>query len=322
MPKDLIHFAVAERTAKLLSDTQYAPALAHNTDGLLLGSVFHDALFYAITSAGKPLEKLAHELHGADGQDTYTLIRLQALHAAETKSPMAAALLVGIISHVFADITMHPMVWHFTGDYYAEDSNSRALARQRHRAMESLMDMTACPEKIHDPNFKLRRMLSRQKETLNACLPISAIAKRADMPAATVSKEIDTSWRLYAALQTAYCAKPLSWLLGAIRPLLPHAIAEFAALFYLPQLNKQRDYLLNTFVFRQPVTGEENKTSLNELMETAAQLAATLCRALEPTVFKNKPLNLTEIGPSMDTGLAKTATSAARFFATPPFPAL
>ena len=167
MPKELIHFKTAQRTAALLEKTKFAPCLHAHPQGLLLGSVFHDALFYGITPSARPLERLTHRLHGADGQDTFTLLRLQTQHAAEAKDrKLPAAMLVGMVSHIFADVVMHPMVWHFSGDYYATDLNERSRARQRHRALESLMDMVACPEMIRQPNYLIRQMLKQDRKSV------------------------------------------------------------------------------------------------------------------------------------------------------------
>lgn len=321
MPKDLIHFTIAERTAALLSDTRYADRLDKARPALLLGSVFHDALFYAVTPNATPLENLAHVLHGAKGQDTFTLVRLQANHAAREHSPVATALLVGIISHLYADAVMHPLVWHLTGDYYADDKAARSRTRQRHRALESLMDMTACPDKLGDSNYALRRQLRILGERLTTGIPLTELAELAGMEPRTAARGLKTSWQIYAVMQTAYTCRPLAWALGALHPFLLDGLAEIAALFYTPQLMPQAPSLQGSIEYKHPVTGKKHSSSLNDLMEQAAQQAATLCRSLEPAVFEDTPVDL-DTGPSMDAGMPSTPTDAMHHFASPPFPRL
>lgn len=322
MPKDCIHFTIAEKTARRLADTQYAAPLDHARDTLLLGSVFHDALFYAATRAGRPLERLAHTLHGADGQDTFTLVRLQGHHAAQTNSPEAIAMLVGIISHLYADAVMHPLVWHLTGDYYAEDPATRSMTRQRHRALESLMDMVACPDKLRAPTYSLRRMLQARRTPWDAILPLTQLGEIADVSARTTHRELTTAWRIYAALQAAYGMRPLARMAGAVRRWLPDTLAEIAALFYMPQLLNQAAPLTGRITYRHPVTGAELSSTLDDLMDTAARQSAKLCIRIAPAVFGDEPFTLDAVGPSMDAGLSETPTSEMRHFARPPFPDL
>ena len=162
MPKELIHFKIALKTAERLTESRLGKSLDAHPHGLLLGAVLHDALFYSISSKAHPLIHLAHRFHGADGHDTYTLLRLQAEHAAQAKEPdLPTAILVGMASHLAADATLHPLVWHLSGHYFSPDQRTRSNARQRHRALESLMDMVACPEMIGRPLFSIRRLVHR-----------------------------------------------------------------------------------------------------------------------------------------------------------------
>lgn len=322
MPKELIHFTIAERTADLLHDTPFAPSLAAQPHALLLGSVFHDALFYAVTPGGLRLERLAHKLHGAQEQDTYALIRIQAAHAATCQTPLTVSLLVGMVSHLFADAVMHPMVWYFTGDYYGEEAKAKSIARQRHRALESLMDMVACPDKMRRARYRLRTMLRHCPDMLPDGLPVPTLAAKAGMPAKTAFKELQRAWRLFSILQAYF---PVPWLahsLYALRPISPNRLAEVACLFYCPQLMRQADKLRGEIHFTHPVTDEPTSASLDVLMNEASERAAALCQSLVPTLFEGKPLDLQAPGPSMDAGLTGVPTDAMQRYAANPFPEL
>ena len=237
MPKELIHFTVAERTARRLADSRFAPCLDREPDGLLLGAVFHDALFYAVTPGGRPLESLSHTLHGAAGQDTFTLIRMQGEHAASSPNALLpAALLVGMVSHLFADVVMHPLVWHLTGNYYADDPAAKSRARQCHRALESLMDMVACPDMLGHGQYRLRRMLKACPDLIDQGLPVASLADLAGMNHKAARIQLATAWSTFAILQSAFPRTITARTLFALRPYLPRFLAEIATLFYAPQL--------------------------------------------------------------------------------------
>lgn len=323
MPKDLIHFTIAEQTAARLSDTRFAPCLNKNRDGLLLGSVFHDAFFYAMGSGAKQLTSLADRFHGDKGQDTFSLIRMQAQHAAnETDRSLPAALLVGMISHLCADVALHPLVWHFTGDYYAEDPQTRTMSRQRHRAMESLMDMVISPDKLGRPRYRLRILLRRCNTLLSHGLPINELAKSARMETRDMQNSLLSAWKTFARIQAV---TPVPWLahsLFTLRPYLPNYLAEIATLFYAPQLMKQAKFIQDEISYTHPVTNEKRTSPLKSLIDEAVTQAEALCRQLETTVFDGKTINLPAPGPSLDAGMVGVPTSSMLHYATPPFPTL
>ncbi|MBG0790753.1 MAG: zinc dependent phospholipase C family protein [Desulfovibrionaceae bacterium] len=324
MPKDLIHFKVAMMTSKRLAKTRFGTCLDRERPGLLLGAVFHDGLFYAVTGASRPLAPLAHRLHGAHGEDTYDLIRLQAAHAARAeRRDLAAALLAGMASHLFTDAVMHPLVWHLSGHYYSDSPDKKTLARQQHRALEALMDMVACPEMLGRPLFSLRRLLRSVGPALFEALPVDGLAKMTRIAPGRVQAGLRSALRVHAGFQAAYSVTPAARLLFALMPVLPSRAREIAALFYAPQLMTQAAALEGVIDYRHPVTGEAASASLRDMMELAADKAAELCRRLESGVFQGamQP-DLPENGPSLDAGLSGVRAGSMRHFADRPFPAL
>ncbi|MBF0510631.1 MAG: zinc dependent phospholipase C family protein, partial [Deltaproteobacteria bacterium] len=101
MPKEITHWLIARRLAEKLDGTGYTPSLRQNPNCLMLGAVFHDALFYL-----PPYAAIADHWHGIDGEDTFEMVRRLAgsLDEPSSQGPMRA-FLVGVISHIFADIT-------------------------------------------------------------------------------------------------------------------------------------------------------------------------------------------------------------------------
>ncbi|OIQ51296.1 hypothetical protein BerOc1_03246 [Pseudodesulfovibrio hydrargyri] len=323
MPKELIHFKTAEKTAALLADTRFAPGLAAHPQGVLLGAVLHDALFYGATPRALPMARLAHRIHGARGEDTYALLRLQARHAARAANrDLAGALLVGMASHLWADTVMHPMVWHLTGDYYAASRREKSLARQRHRALESLLDMTACPEMIGRPLYRIHDQLASLGPALYEALPLDGMAELAGIRPGKAGPALASALKVFAGFQRLFPVRRLAFALYAASAWMPDTAREIAALFYAPQWLDQADRVNGAIRYRDPVSDEVREESAAELMDRAADRAGTLCRRLEPAVFYGAGQVLPETGPSLDSGRRGSGTREMRHMAEKFFPSL
>jgi hypothetical protein len=324
MPKELIHFKTAEKTAARLADTRFAPGIAAHPQAVLLGAVLHDVLFYGATPRALPMTRMAHRIHGARGEDTYALLRLQARHAARTPDrDLAAALLVGMASHLWADTVMHPMVWHLTGDYYATSRREKSLARQRHRALESLLDMTACPEMVGRPLYRIRNQLASLGPALYDALPLGGMADLAGIKPDKAGPALASAFRVFAGFQSLFPVRGLARALYAASVWLPDTAREIAALFYAPQWLDQADRVTGPIRYHDPVSDEVREESVAELMDRAADRADALCRRLEPAVFDGAGQVLPEIGPSLDSGRRGAGTGemchmAKHFFPTLP----
>jgi hypothetical protein len=323
MPKELIHFKTAEKTAARLADTRFAPGLSAYPQGVLLGAVLHDALFFGATPRALPMARMAHRLHGARGEDTYALLRLQARHAAGAPDPgLAAALLVGMASHLWADTVMHPMVWYLTGDYYAASRREKSLARQRHRALESLMDMTACPEMVGRPLYRIRNQLASLGPALYKALPLDGMADLAGVRPGKAGPALASAFKLFARFQALFPSRGLAAALHAASPWLPDTAREISALFYAPQWLDQADRVTGPIRYHDPVSDEVREESLAALMDRAADRAQALCRRLEPAVFDGAGQVLPEAGPSLDSGRQGAGTGDMRHMADELFPTL
>nr|WP_321256365.1 zinc dependent phospholipase C family protein [uncultured Pseudodesulfovibrio sp.] len=323
MPKELIHFKTALRTAEILSGTRFSSSLDTHPHGLLLGAVVHDVLFYGVNKHARPLTQLAHQLHGIDGQDTFTLLKLQAEHAARTpKNELAIALFVGMASHIFADATMHPMVWYLSGDYFDTNPQTKSQTRQRHRALESLMDMVICPEMIGRPLFSIKRLLTRLENDLYNALPMKSLAKLAGTSPEGLCTGLHHAFTVFATLQGLYPNSTLSRTLFSMSPFLPRQAREIITLFYAPQLMIQAERVRGQIEYQHPVTGESLNKSIKTMMEEAAAKTSLLCQSMEKTLFLGKPFRPKDIGPSLDSGEPGLTTRHMQHFANPSFPQL
>lgn len=328
MPKEIVHWMVAERAGRLLADSPFAPALARCPGGLKLGAVLHDTLFYLRGEHPAGMKALPHRLHASHGEDSFDILRLQAAHVRENAGkPLPAAVFVGLCSHIFADAELHPLVYHLTGNYYDPDERARTLAVQRHRALEALLDMVAAEaggsggggaEAVLDQSLKA--LVAGLEGPLELAWPAANLARLAGCQPEAAKKALLESLDTYQTMQGLCRVQFLARLLRDLSPLLPAQAREIAALFYAPQLYEQRAAVSGAMGYRHPVTGEGLRASLPELMERAARRTADFCRAQAASMAARGELAAREPGPSLDMGLPGVPVSRASHFAAAPLP--
>jgi hypothetical protein len=316
MPREIVHWMVAERAAGLLASGPYGPALRQCPNGLRFGAVFHDVLFYLNGEHPEALKDLPHRLHGARGEDTYDLLRRYAPHMYATRSlALPTAFFVGLVAHIFADATIHPLVYHFTGNYYDEDPARRTAAVRRHRALEALLDMVAAGGLDPVAESSLKAVVSGVEGPLSLACPPELLGALAGVDAAAATRAFRAALDSYCTMQSLCRMPTLARWLREFEGWLPAKGREIAALFYAPQLWEQRASVSGPLTFRNPITGEVFTQSLAGLIDLAARQTAWLCTTQAPGLIARGALAETAPGPSLDMGLAGVPTSQARHFA-------
>jgi hypothetical protein len=322
MPKEVVHWMVAERAAGLLAGGPYGPALSRCPNGLRLGAVFHDILFYLRGDFPDGLKSLPHRLHGSHGEDSYDLMRLQAAHMHARKGePLPTAFFVGLASHIFADAAIHPLVYHLTGNYYDADPRRRTGAIRRHRALESLLDMVAAGGPDAVLGRSLKALVAGLEGPLGLACPPEALAQLSGGTAEAAQKALAEALDTYRTMQSLCRVQSLASLLRDVAWLMPDKLREIAALFYAPQLWEQRVAVAGVVAYRNPVSGEAHSASLAELMEQAARRTAEFCTRQAASLSAGRGLADPGPGPSLDMGLAGVSVARAQYFASRLIPA-
>jgi len=311
MPNDIAHWRIARRTAELLAGSPYEAALRAEPEALLLAALFHDVLAYSRGGDAPPFIRLGQRWHGRGGEDTYALPRAQAKlarSAPDASAPLAA--LVGLATHVHADATFHPLVYHAIG-----------LSHIHHRALETLLDMVFCGGPAGVGQYSMAGIvaaLAARGLRPRDVFPLAALGEAEGMAPGELEQGFDRALRLFSRMQRACCTRWLASLLHALSPFMPERFRAVAALFYSPRLYRQADRLRGELDYRHPVTGEALRASVDELAERSAQRAAAFCREIEPWVFGGAAGPFPGVGPSLSTGLPGVGRGAMRHFAERP----
>ncbi len=306
MPKEITHWKVARRTAELVGwDIKEHPR------ALDLGAVFHDVLFYPSGKADHALAALPRRLHGGQGEDTFEILRLQAERVRrEPGFSPARAFLVGLASHVFTDAAIHPFVYHHSGSYETE-----IRAKVRHRLLETVMDLAVLKDPAELEQYSLARILKSPDARLERLADLDGLARLAGMEPRALRSGLDRALANFARLQSLFRKRLPAALAHGLRNVLPVRARTVAALFYAPRLWRMAPLLRGPLEYLHPVTGTFERTSLERLMEEAAQKAAGFCRDLAPALNGSEPVDIPGPGPGLGSGLPGVGVRQGRFFA-------
>jgi len=278
-------------------------------------------LFYLRGDYPAALLELPQRLHGAHGEDTYELLRVYAPHMYSMRSmALPTAVFVGLAAHIFADATLHPLVYHFTGNYYDADPVRRTTAIRRHRTLETLLDMVAAGGLDKVVQTSLKAVVDNVEGPLSLACPPEILGTLAGVDAATVTKGFRDALDSYGTMQALARMPTLAKWVRGFEGWLPAKGREIAALFYAPQLWELRASVGGALTFRNPYTGEVFTQSLAELMELAARQTAWFCTTQVPGLIAGGNLAETAPGPSLDLGVASVDTSQAKYFASRTLP--
>ena len=323
MPKEIIHWKVADRAAALLRDTDLAGPLRDHARALSLGAVFPDVLFYLPPPAAPALVRLPRTLHGGSGEDTFPLLRLQAEHARNHPGdPALRAFLVGLASHVFTDAGMHPFVYHHSGSYETE-----LTAKIRHRLLETAMDLAALRNPAELKRWSLAELLDGPDADPERLADLEGLAALGGVTSGTLRTALRRSLARFSRLQTLFRRPLPASIAHGLRPILPARLRTLSALFYAPRLARMAPLLQGPLEYLHPVSGQFVRTSLERLMDEAAEKTARLCTDLVPVLdgtaapsdpgFGRGPWSVlwTERGPGLGSGLPGVGARQGRFFA-------
>jgi hypothetical protein len=106
------HIYLANRILKEISDNGLKQLISDHIDYYFLGSIFPDILFY---SKYKRAVHIAYNLHGEDGLPTNRIIFDLLDRIKIDKDGKNFSYVSGLLTHYAVDITIHPVVFYFSG---------------------------------------------------------------------------------------------------------------------------------------------------------------------------------------------------------------
>lgn len=331
MPRELFHWHIVDRT--LASDAlppRCRAILERYRDVAYLGSFAHDVPYY-YKAGTDSFENVADFMHGREGEDTFIAMRLLAreiLKLDREKRDAGWALLLGMLSHLAGDAVFHPLIFYVTGNYHDPDPSERPRAQARHRLFEVYLESWIRPKVRFSHGERISRLIRSigpsTMDILVSVLDRSLLSEHIDPTGKVVEGE---RWRSGFSQLSFYQALFISQPFGALfRGLTRVTRGRFDGIDAL--FTYGRAYpaaaLDGILEYRNPVTGEETRGSLDELTERSVSLLLELIATVEPFAAGSESdaqrLFYNRFGPSLNFGLPKARADEAKYFSTTGFP--
>jgi hypothetical protein len=296
MPKELTHWILADRVLSgLSSNSRLRELILTHHESYLVGAVLPDTLLHLQRGHHSATAlALAREFHDTTGNSFAPLIRAEQRFP-DGLPPATLACLLGVITHVLADIVFHPFVYALTG----------TAGIGRHYRFETDMDVHFLRGGAI-PSVKLAADLL---VTANRTVLLDTCALLFDPDDRLPRQELERALTLHCRFQAMY--DRTFWKL-AVRFAALLAGAPFndqRHLFY-PLAGLREDRFGNEAIeWRHPVSGKPRRTSLEQLADEAVQRITTLFEQIETAgslavVLGDNP------GENLLTGMHGTCLSA------------
>lgn len=282
------------------------------------GSIVPDTFFYAVRlpfTAGNPSE-YGDILHGSEGCDTSRPAHemMKSLRDAPN-DPLfreKASFVCGYLTHMALDSTLHPYVYHVSGNYYADCPVERREAQSRHRLIEGWFDLHLLRRIARVPATcgyvsDIRRNGTVNRELLrfflNACeksIPMRPSAWR----------DLLRGYRVQMGLNALFGKSSAEKLVRRMDRTLGGRLMTFHSLFYPGNLQEIPREITHFSSFRHPVTGEERKGGFEILWKQALERSGDFLAAADAFLFAGEDdegLRRVIQGYSLSSGLVGVA---------------
>jgi len=306
MPKEITHWLIASAVSSGLGGTAFREPLDRYGNILKIGAVVHDAPYYYLgRDRDRRFGDLPRKLHGTV-DDAYELIGALLSYTLERPSAQRSplmAFLVGLVTHLFADALFHPMIFYLTGPYDHPSFRKGTLARQDHRRLETLVDISLAGGYGRVRDFSLASFLDAAELPPREIFTHAGTAWLEPGRAEGFAGGLASAFRFFAFMQGLFRNPVLGRLSFPLFSVVPASAREILALVYAPQLSQYEQRIAGVLQYRHPCTGRVEARSIDDLFREAVEQSIAFCRGLEPLLdpAARRPARL--LLPAVDPGL-------------------
>jgi hypothetical protein len=291
MPKEITHWMLAERAlASLHEKGSVARILSRHRDAYLGGAVLPDTLAHIFRGRFHPTARLLGErFHDPSGSSYAPLIAAELQYEGiELPEPLLACLL-GVLSHIEADVALHPWVFAATGK----------TGIGEHYRMETSIDVHFIQKGAAPAERRLERLLSpTAREAM-----LTAAGLLFDPDGELPSRALEEALALHCRFQAMYNQTLWKLSVRLLGRVAGSPFREQRHLFYpLRRWKKAAAVSRNVGEWRHPQTGELRSESLEELAQRAVEKTAELFQRVEAAGSLAGAL-AGRTGPNLLTGL-------------------
>lgn len=268
MPKELTHWILAERALAALNDDSCLRELIRNHhDSYLGGAILPDTLLHHFRGPhASTALALAACFHDTPGNSFDPLIRAEQRFPDGLPPPTLACLL-GVITHMQADIVFHPFVYALSG----------TAGIGRHYRIETDMDVYFLKGGTRP---KVRHVADLMSPATRSTL-VNACALLFDPDNRLPRHELERALKLHCRFQRLYNRTFWKLAVRLVALLAGSPFREQRHLFYpLAGLRESR-FGEEAVEWRHPVSGELRRTTLGQLADEAVLRITSLFERIE-----------------------------------------
>lgn len=363
MPKEITHILLAEKIRGSWQTTkkEIGLLLQKYPQFFNLGSISPDIFFYDLPLPWENKEQIfglswGNAIHGTEGENTMAHIYAMAdiLQDKKLQIPLRknlspeekeklAVFAMGYLTHVALDTTLHPIVYYFSGNYYAPEKEGKRLSETRHRAIETLLDLWLLEKEKKDlKEYSLKKKAYVEKKdrilitkfyTLSLRMAFGLeknpqnMAKRILYPNYIendpLCHTVDRSFKKQYFFNKCFHNRILAKLAFFINKQKKDLLSEFTALYYPErnyssyQKNSLRPLDLSKFQrYFNPLTNQENFIDYQKITSQVILKAIRYILAFYELWQNGISEKVKKIlnGPSLNVGLPAIPTSQMKHF--------
>jgi hypothetical protein len=268
MPKELTHWMLAERVLEQLpSGSRMRALIARYPKAYLGGAVLPDTLAHIFSGPYHPAARvLSQRFHNASGNSYQPLIGAEARFP-DGLPPALFSCLLGVLSHMEADIALHPYVFAATG----------ASGIGEHYRLETAMDRFYC----HSGHAPAQPRLDRLLDDPTREVLVSAAGLLFDPEGELPRRALERSLALHCRFQSMYDRTFWKVAVRLLARLCGSPFQEQRHLFYPLGKDKHRGEWGGEKGWRHPETGELQNYSLDALASQAVERTVALFLRIE-----------------------------------------
>lgn len=213
-------------------------------------------------------------------------------------------------------MAFHPLVYFLTGNIYDPDKNRRTRAVQKHRQLETLIDIYLCGGLDRVDSYPLAPYL-RALEAEQAILFWEAARGGFSIDQKDeVINAILSAYKTFALIQSI-CTHTISRrILASVDRLLPQRLKEMTVLLYSSHLARFPAQLERRFIYRHPFSGEQYEVTFPDLFNQAVENSINFCHLLEKIVSDTMKVEELPMGPSLELALPGVSATEMKYFAS------
>jgi len=320
LPNYITHWLIAERTAENLKDTVFEIPAARHRHCLLIGAIFHDALFYLPSSSPlKGYMDVAFRLHGDQGEDTYEILKDLAETARRGEGGQELlAFLAGLVCHIKSDAAFHPFVFFHTGRVNPESRGSSSRATQAHRRLESILDMHFAGGIKGIRAYSLKDFLRKADPWMDRLYTLAGelLSRPGQNPekAGELARALEESLARFGRAQLFFQNRFLQRILFGLRGVLGDPLREISALGHHGGLKRYLPRVRGPMTYHHPVLGKEGSTTLEELFTRSVMESVMLLREISRALAQDISWIPERSGPCLSSGLPVTPARRMNIF--------